>query len=214
MIKVSIHTFNAFQQNTSVVSDETGNCVIIDPGCYSSHEESDITQFIESQGFLPKAVLNTHAHIDHVLGNQFVTSFYNIPLYLHKDDLSTLRSVENYAHLYGFEGYKKSPEPSFFLEDGQELTFGDIQFKVMHTPGHAPGHVVFIDSQNNFVINGDVLFRGSFGRTDLPGGDFETLKSTILNKMFSLPDDMTVYCGHGPSTTIGTEKVSNYILNF
>jgi hydroxyacylglutathione hydrolase len=214
MINVSIHTFNAFQQNTSVVSDESGNCVIIDPGCYSSHEENELTQFIESSGFKPRAVLNTHAHIDHVLGNQFVSSKYDIPLYLHRDDLSTLRSVENYAHLYGFEGYKKSPEPTFFLEDGQVLTFGNICFKVMHTPGHAPGHVVFIDTANNFVINGDVLFRGSFGRTDLPGGDFETLKSIILNKMFSLPEDMTIYCGHGPSTTIGTEKVSNYILNF
>lgn len=214
MINVSIHTFNAFQQNTSVVSDESGNCVIIDPGCFSKYEENELTQFIESAGFNPKAILNTHAHIDHVLGNHFVSSIFDIPLYLHRDDLTTLRSVSNYAHLYGFEGYKISPEPTFILEDGQTLTFGNICFKVMHTPGHSPGHVVFIDSANNFVINGDVLFRGSFGRTDLPGGDFETLKSTILNKMFSLPEDMTVYCGHGPSTTIGAEKESNYILNF
>jgi hydroxyacylglutathione hydrolase len=214
MINVSIIPFNAFQQNTSIVSDEDGNCVIIDPGCYSSQEENILMTFIEENQLKPLAVLNTHAHIDHVLGNQFVTEKYGTLLYLHSGDLYTLRSVANYAHLYGFEGYKLSPEPTHFLENEQTLQFGKIIFKVKHTPGHAPGHVIFINEQDNFVINGDVLFKGSFGRTDLPGGDFETLKETIMNIMFKLPDNMRVYCGHGPETSIGNEKVSNYILNF
>jgi glyoxylase-like metal-dependent hydrolase (beta-lactamase superfamily II) len=214
MISVQKFSFNGFQENTYVVFDQQKNCVVIDPGCYERHEEQELLSFIQDNGLTPLALLNTHAHIDHVLGNQFVLETFSIPFYLHENDLNTLHSVENYAHLYGFGAYKKSPNPTRFLNEGDELVFGLIQFKVRYTPGHAPGHVVFYNEENNFVINGDVLFNGSFGRVDLPGGDLETLKNSIFNVMFMLPDETLVYCGHGPETTIGKEKRSNYILQF
>jgi glyoxylase-like metal-dependent hydrolase (beta-lactamase superfamily II) len=214
MISVQKFSFNGFQENTYVVFDQQKNCVVIDPGCYERHEEQELLSFIQDNGLTPLALLNTHAHIDHVLGNQFVLETFSIPFYLHENDLNTLHSVENYAHLYGFGAYKKSPNPTLFLYDGDELVFGAIRFKVFLTPGHAPGHVVFYNEENHFVINGDVLFNGSFGRVDLPGGDLETLKNSIFNIMFMLPDETLVYCGHGPETTIGKEKRSNYIHQF
>jgi len=207
-------TFNAFQENTYVLFTEKGSCVIIDPGCYSNQEESELISFLQQNELKPLALLNTHAHIDHVLGNSFVLSQFTIPFYLHDDDIKTLNSVESYAHLYGFEGYKVSPQPSHTLSNIEKLKFEDIELNVFHTPGHCPGHVVFYSEKDQFVINGDVLFNGSFGRVDLPGGDIEILKSSIFNTMFQLPDATTVYCGHGPETTISQEKRTNYIHNF
>ena len=207
-------TFNGFQENTYIVYTETGNCVIIDPGCYTREEEQELLSFILENELKPLALLNTHAHIDHVLGNSFVLSQFDIPFYLHSDDLITLKSVESYAHLYGFENYKPSPEPTHTLVHGQSLVLDDIDFTVYHTPGHAPGHVVFYALNQNFVINGDVLFKGSFGRVDLPGGDIEILKKSIHDIMFQFPIETIVYCGHGPETIISTEKQSNYILQF
>ena len=213
-INVQPFTFNGFQENTYVVYSEKGDAVIIDPGCYESHEEKQLQDFIHDKGLSVLAVLNTHAHIDHVLGNQFTVDYYQVPLYLHKADITTLTSVQNYAHVYGFNGYKASPLPSNILEGGEKLVFGEINFDVLYTPGHAPGHVVYYNKENNFVINGDVLFNGSFGRVDLPGGDMEVLKKSIFSTMFQLPEDTIVYCGHGPETTIGKEKETNYIHNF
>jgi len=214
MVHVEQFTFNGFQENSYVLFDDNKKGVIIDPGCYERHEERELIQFIEDQQIELMAVLNTHAHIDHILGNQLITSHFGVDLYLHEKDLATLKSVENYAHLYGFTAYKVSPEPTHFLTDGQILRFGEIELKVLFTPGHAPGHVVFYCEQENFVINGDVLFQGSFGRVDLPGGDLEVLKNSIFNTMFKLPEETIVYCGHGPSTTIGQEKRFNYIHQF
>lgn len=215
-MKITVHsfTFNAFQENTYVISDEKGNCVIIDPGCYDRTEQNLLVNFIENNQLKPLALLNTHAHIDHVLGNAFVLKQYPIDYYLHKDDLIALKSVENYAHVYGFQGYQPSPEPTKELFEGQTLHFGEIELEVFYTPGHAPGHVVFYNRANGFVINGDVLFSGSFGRIDLPGGDLDTLKKSIFETMFTLPEETIVYCGHGPATTIGHEKKFNYIHNF
>lgn len=206
--------FNAFQENTYILWDEDRNAVIIDPGCYSREEKSELQTFIEAEELTIVALLNTHAHIDHVLGNAFVKSTYKVPFYLNAEDLKVLKSVEGYAHIYGFEAYEISPEPDYFLEDNQTLTFGKMEFQVMHTPGHAPGHVVFYHKESGVLINGDVLFKGSFGRVDLPGGNLETLKASIFNRLFTLPDNTQVYCGHGPATTIGQEKMTNYILQF
>ena len=213
-VKVHSFQFNPFQENTFVVYDQEKNCVIIDPGCYERHEEEVLFGFIEENKLKPLALLNTHAHIDHILGNAAVKSKYDIPFYLHKEDLTTLHSVKSYAHVYGFEKYIPSPDPDDYLIDNTELVFGAMKFKIYHTPGHAPGHVVFFNDENKFVINGDVLFNGSFGRIDLPGGDLETLKKSIFEVMFHLPNDTVVHCGHGPETTIGKEKKDNYIHQF
>jgi hydroxyacylglutathione hydrolase len=213
---LSIHSFqfNAFQENTFVVWDQEKNCVIIDPGCYDRKEQQELLAFISENDLKPRALLNTHAHIDHVLGNAFVLHSFQADYYLHKEDIVTLKSIDSYAHVYGFEGYQSSPQPNIYLEDNQLLQFGKIKINVYHTPGHAPGHVVFHFKDDNFVVNGDVLFQGSFGRVDLPGGDLETLKKSIFEKMFQLPEDTIVYCGHGPETTIGREKKYNYIHQF
>jgi glyoxylase-like metal-dependent hydrolase (beta-lactamase superfamily II) len=210
--QVQAFCFNGFQENTYVVYN--GNdAVIIDPGCYAKEEESDLKAFISSTGLTVHAILFTHAHIDHILGAHFCYETFTTKAYLHPSDYATWEAVERYAAVYGFHGYKAATLPSDFLEDQQILQFGALQFKVFFTPGHAPGHVVFYH-EDGFVINGDVLFKGSFGRVDLPGGDLEILKNSIQNVLFKFPDQTLVYCGHGPTTTIGQEKLTNYILQF
>lgn len=215
-MKLAVHTltFNPFQENTYVVSNEANECVIVDPGCYGSEEKNALKMFIEEEGFKVVALLNTHCHIDHVLGNAFVKNEYKVDFYMHKDDLPTLHAISNYAHVYGFEAYELSPEPDFLIEDKQELTFGDISFEVIFGPGHAPGHVAFYNKENAILLGGDILFKGSFGRVDLPGGNIEVLKKTIHERMFVLPENTVVYPGHGPATTIGVEKKTNYILHY
>jgi len=213
-LKIKSFEFNAFQENTFIVSDPENNAVIIDPGCYSRDEEQQLLTYINEAQLKVVALLNTHAHIDHIVGNSFIKEYFKVDYYLHKDDINTLNAVEQYASLYGFEGYRLSPQPDILLEDESELVFGGIRMKVLHTPGHCPGHVVFYFQSEGIVINGDVLFNGSFGRTDLPGGNLEILKTSIFETMFSMPDNTLVYCGHGPSTTIGKERLSNYIHQF
>lgn len=213
-IHVQPFTFNPFQENTYVLYTDHADAVIVDPGCYERHEEQDLIEFIAEKGLKIHALLNTHAHIDHVLGNQFVVEKFKVPFYLHPMDEPTLNAVSNYSHVYGFSNYKVSPQPTNQLTHGDKLQFGTLELDVLFTPGHAPGHVVFYNKENNFVINGDVLFNGSFGRVDLPGGDIEILKKSIYEIMFKLPEETEVYCGHGPKTTIAKEKATNYIYNF
>jgi glyoxylase-like metal-dependent hydrolase (beta-lactamase superfamily II) len=211
-IQIQAFAFNAFQENTFVVSDGQ-DAVIFDPGCYTKQEEAELFEYINTNGLEVKAILFTHAHIDHILGASYCQQAFAAPAYLHASDYSTWTSVKSYAHVYGFENYKETEVPTHLLADQQELQFGKLSFKVYHTPGHAPGHVVF-HHNSGFVINGDVLFKGSFGRVDLPGGDLETLKKSIFEVMFKFPEQTVVYCGHGPSTSIGQEKQTNYILEF
>ncbi len=214
MIQIKKLTFNPFQENTYILFDDTKECVIIDPGCYTQNEQQILLKFIKDNNLKPVRLLNTHCHIDHVLGNYFVSQTFNLGLEIHKDDLVTLNSVSTYCHLYGFDAYQLSPEPSVFLNEGDTIKFGDSELDVIFCPGHAPGHVVFYNKKQHFVINGDVLFQGSFGRVDLPGGSIEVLKNSITKKMFALPDDTVVYTGHGGETTIGTEKIYNPILSY
>lgn len=211
-VQIQAFSFNGFQENTYVVSDGQ-DAVIFDPGCYTKIEEAELYAYINENSLAVKAILFTHAHIDHILGAAFCQERFHAPAYLHPADHGTWESVKNYAHVYGFENYKEVEAPTHSLTDLQELQFGSLHFKVYHTPGHAPGHVVFYH-QSGFVINGDVLFKGSFGRVDLPGGELQTLKKSIFEVMFKFPEQTIVYCGHGPSTTIGQELQTNYIHEF
>lgn len=217
LISMGIHvqkfTFNPFQENTYVIHDGS-SCVIVDPGCFDRNEQLELTGFISKNNLTPLALLQTHAHIDHVLGCHFVIEKYDLDFYIHQEDLPTLTSVPTYAHVYGFPGYNPPKEPNKILHGGELLKFGEIELKVLFTPGHCPGHVVYYCEKEGFVINGDVLFAGSFGRVDLPGGNLETLKRSIFDTMFKLPEETLVYSGHGPETTIGTEMRSNYIHQF
>jgi len=208
MLRLEVFTFNPFQENTYLLYDETGECVIIDPGCYDTHEQFDLKDFIETNALRVTALWNTHCHIDHVLGNAFVKHQYGVKLYIHAKDEPVLRAVPTYASNYGFVKYEPT-EPDGYFEEGQEVSVGNEKLKVIFTPGHAPGHIVFYHPESKIIIGGDVLFYNSIGRTDLPGGDHDTLIESIHQKLFTLPDDVTVYPGHGPETTIGHEKRTN-----
>jgi glyoxylase-like metal-dependent hydrolase (beta-lactamase superfamily II) len=204
--------FNAFQVNTFVLFDETKECVIIDPACYEPHEEKELIAFIEKEGLKPVAVLYTHCHIDHILGNNFVVKHYKIPALAHRDSLPFMATSPSYGTTFGFE-VDEPIMPGKFIEDGQEISFGNQKLKALHTPGHAAGSICFYHEKDGFVIAGDVLFSGSIGRTDLPTGDFELLISSINEKLMTLPDEVKVFPGHGPATTIGHERNTNPFLN-
>jgi glyoxylase-like metal-dependent hydrolase (beta-lactamase superfamily II) len=208
---VSGFTFNAFSENTYLLHDATKQCVVIDPGCYDKAEQQALKAFTQEQGLEVVLLLNTHCHIDHVFGNQFIIDTYKVPFLIHEADLSVLRAVPTYAPSYGFPLYNPA-EPTGFLTPGQPVTFGDTTLEVRFAPGHAPGHVVFYHEPTETVIGGDVLFQGSIGRTDLPGGNYDTLIESIKNQLLTLPDSVTVYPGHGPATTIGAERRSNPFL--
>lgn len=208
MVKVKTFVFNPFSENTYLLHDETGEAIIIDPGCYDRDEISELSAYVEQHGLKPVEIVNTHAHIDHVLGVAALKRKYNIPFALHQLDEPLLRAVKSYASNYGFSAFEE-PEIERFIQEGQTIQFGNTSLKILFVPGHAPGHVAFVNDADRFVIGGDVLFRMSIGRTDLPGGDHATLLESIRRALFTLPDDYTVYAGHMEPTTIGFEKRNN-----
>ncbi len=208
MIEVKTFVFNPFAENTYVLSDETDECIIIDPGCYEKYEKEELSNYIEERHFKVVKLLNTHCHIDHVFGNEYVKNKYKVNLEIHKDDAATLGAVKAYAPSYGFQNFEES-KAEVFLNESDAIQFGNSKLNILFVPGHAPGHIAFVNVDQNLCIGGDVLFRESIGRTDLPGGDHDTLIKSIHKKMFALPDDTVVYCGHGPTTTIGHEKAYN-----
>jgi hydroxyacylglutathione hydrolase len=207
-MKVAFFTFNPFSENTYVLSDESGESIIVDPGMVDESEEKTLYDYLESNALKPVKVLNTHCHIDHILGNQSVCQKFRIPLYAHQLELSTIERAPVASLMWGVP-YKETPAPTHFIEDRQVIQFGHTELEVLFTPGHAPGHVVFIDHKSATIIAGDVLFKGSVGRVDLPGCNAADLVQSIQTKLYTLPDHYLVYCGHGPATTIGEEKKNN-----
>lgn len=211
MISIRSFTFNPFQENTYVLYDVTREAVIIDPGCYDDGERAELVAFIEENKLKPVKLLNTHCHVDHVFGNRFIAEKYKLGLEMHEKDLKVLNSLLQVAHLYGLNA-EESPAPKVFLEEGQKIAFGSSELDIVFTPGHSPGSICFISHPQKFIIAGDVLFYGSIGRTDLPGGHHQTLIDSIKQKLFPLGDDYTVHPGHGPETNIGFERRSNPFL--
>ena len=207
-IHLQVFTFNPFQENTYVLWDETKECVIIDPGCYEKEEKEELTSFVEINNLKVTEILNTHCHVDHVLGNQFVKEYYKVKLTHHRKDESTHRAVKAYAPNYGFVMYEEAIADRY-VEEGDKIRFGNTILDIVFVPGHSPGHIAFYNTEEKICMGGDVLFYDSVGRTDLPGGDHETLIESIHQKLFTMPDDMVVYPGHGPKTTIGREKKTN-----
>ncbi len=210
---IKTFTFNGFSENTYVLTDEaTRACVIVDPGCYTAAEQSELKHYIDENRLDVAAVLLTHAHIDHVLGCAFVLKTWpGTPLLVHALDRPTLAAVATYAGPYGFGAYQPA-EPTGALVAGQPVRFGGTELEVRFAPGHAPGHVVFYYAPSRQLIGGDVLFRNSVGRTDLPGGDHATLLRSIETELLTLPDETVVHAGHGPTTTIGIERRGNPFL--
>ena len=208
MLSVRPFTFNPFSENTYILYDETKECVIVDPGCYELSEKQELAGFIEENGLTPVAIFLTHAHIDHILGNNFIVGKYNIPIYMSKIETDLLKSAFVYGEMWGIK-VEPSPDPTYFIEEGKELKFGNTTLEVFFTPGHSPGSYSFLHRPTNQLFSGDVLFNGSIGRTDLPGGNFDILEKSILEKLYVLSDEIIVFSGHGPETTIGHEKKTN-----
>jgi hydroxyacylglutathione hydrolase len=211
MITIQKFTFNPYQENTYVLYDETGECVIIDPGMYDGHEQNLFAGWIKESGLTPVLLLNTHCHIDHVLGNKFVFDNWGLKPSFHQGELPVLQAVVSYAPQMGMR-YELSPEPEVFLDETGTVIFGNSELQLIFAPGHSPAHLCFYAREDNFLIGGDVLFYNSIGRTDLPGGNHQQLLTSIREKLFVLPDSVVVYPGHGGITNIGYEKENNPFL--
>ena len=211
MLKVEKFVVNPLQENTFVLSDETGECIFVDPGFYFEVEHNEIKDYISENEFKPVMIANTHCHFDHIMGVEFLREEYKVPFYAHPDDAFWVEKAIEQGQMYGFE-MEPVQAPDNFYRENESLRFGNSELEIIHVPGHSPGHVVFYSPKNKILIGGDVLFYGSIGRTDLPGGDYSTLISGIKNKLFTLPDQTKVFCGHGPETTLGFEKKHNPFL--
>lgn len=211
MITVTKFMVNPLGENSYILSDETGECVFIDPGYYFEEEQNEVREYVSGEKLKPVKIINTHCHFDHILGVDFLRKEYDIPFLAHKEDVFLVDRAASKARIFGVKMDPVQPVDSFF-DEGEKVSFGQSELEIIHVPGHSPGHVVFYSETNKFVFTGDVLFYGSIGRTDLPGGDYDTLISGIKDKLFLLPDDTKVYSGHGPETTLGFEKNTNPFL--
>jgi len=211
MINVHSFTFGPFQENTYVLWDNTLECIIIDPGNTNALENKKLSDFISEKKLKPVRLILTHAHIDHINGNKYIHDAYGLLPEVHKEDVYFIENHATTGAMYGVP-VDPSPMPEKFIDEGDVISFGDSALNVVHTPGHAPGHVTFYNKEEGFMISGDVLFYGSIGRTDLPKGNLETLMNSIKNKLFPLGDAMKVYSGHGSTTTIGAERENNPFL--
>jgi len=207
-MQVKTFQFNPFQENTYILIDKTKDCVIIDAGCNSVGEVELLDKFISTNGLKPKFLLNTHAHIDHILGNKYINEKYGLIPHFHREDLFLYQNSIEIARMYGIE-YSLLKPPYKYLEEKQKIVFGESTLDCLLVPGHSPGSICFYNKKHEILISGDVLFRESIGRTDLPGGNHQQLLANISEKLLVLPDNVVVYPGHMESTTIGHEKMYN-----
>jgi glyoxylase-like metal-dependent hydrolase (beta-lactamase superfamily II) len=211
MIEVKSFTFNDYQENTYLVIKD-GKCIIIDPGNYYDDENIEIKKFIEENSLSPLFILITHVHIDHVLGIKYLADEYLIDTYIPKSEIDFHENMINYASMFGFDKYDHQNNVNL-IDDSSKLTFLGIPIEILSLPGHSPGHLGFYFREDKLCFSGDVLFKNSIGRTDLPGGSYDVLIKSIKNKLFLLRDDDIVFPGHGPKTTIYEEKKNNPFLN-
>ena len=211
MLQLYSAVFNPFSENTYIIYNEHNACWIVDPGMYDAEETKSFKDFIAQKGLKPQAVINTHAHIDHIFGVQAMMDTYSIPFALHPLEGPVLAGAKGSAMLFGFS-FGNAPQPTQILKEGEPLQLGDDVLEVRLAPGHSPGSLVFYYPEGGWAIGGDVLFAGSIGRSDLPGGNHKRLLESIRTQLFTLPDETVVYPGHGPETTVGVERRSNPFL--
>jgi glyoxylase-like metal-dependent hydrolase (beta-lactamase superfamily II) len=212
MIKVKVFTFNLFNENTIVLwDDETKEAAVIDPGTSTHDEEKMLSDFISSENLEIKYLINTHCHIDHILGCKFVKEKYNPVYYAPEKDIPLLDHAQQQAQMFDII-MEKLPKPDQLIEETTEISIGNSKLKFLFTPGHTPGEVCIYLAKEKICITGDVLFKESIGRTDLWGGDYDTLIDSIENRLLILPDDVVIYPGHGETSTIGYEKQNNPFL--
>ena len=212
MFQIKVFTFNPVQENTYLLFNDYSEVIIIDPGCYFDEEKEELKNFIDKNNLIPKILINTHCHLDHVFGNKFVAEEYKLTLHLHEKEEDLLKLAPSSGLMFNlpFDNYEGE---LIFLKEGDEITLRNDKLKIIEVPGHSPGSICFYCEEQKFIIGGDVLFNNSIGRTDLPGGSHEDLLRNIKEKLFTLPDDVKVYPGHGVETTIGNEKKFNPFLN-
>ena len=209
---IKTFTFNPIQENSYLVYDETLEAVVIDAGCISKVEKRALKQYIEDNNLTLKRVLNTHLHFDHQFGNRFLFETFGIKPEAGKEDEYLLENVIAQTRSFGMDVDEEAQPLGGYIIENQEIKFGNSTFTAFHVPGHSPGSMAFYAEKDGVLFAGDVLFRGSIGRTDLPGGDYATLIQSITQKLLPLPDSTVVYSGHGPQTTIGFEKKNNPFL--
>lgn len=212
MLQIHTMVFSPFQENTYLLYDETNQCAIVDPGMLSVAEEEMLVQTIGQLGLTPVLALQTHLHIDHVFGSRFVFEKYGLAPRAHSADAFLLNGIQDYARQFGIGQMKNPPELGGVLNEDDVVNFGNTTLKVIHVPGHSPGGILFYNAEAALLVAGDVLFRGSVGRSDLPGGNQHELIDGIHAKLMVLPDEVKVYPGHGPATTIGYERAHNPFL--
>lgn len=211
MLKIKQFTFNLFSENTIVLDNGENGAVIIDPGCYSDDEKNAFLDYLDAENIRPSAIFLTHGHPDHVYGVKMLQSRYDIPVYLHKDDLQVLDYSERLISKLGL----KNPDTTFsktWISDGQKISAAGLEFEVIHTPGHSPGCVCYYDRKDGLIFTGDTLFAGAIGRSDLFGGDYDKLIVSVMDKLMMLDAEVEVHPGHGGTTTIGYERMNNPFL--
>ncbi|MEY4049212.1 MAG: hypothetical protein RL262_46 [Bacteroidota bacterium] len=213
MITIQSFCFSAFQENTYVLYNELKEAIIIDPGCYTRIEEKILSDFIRKENLKPVLLLNTHCHLDHVFGNNYVSETYGLTAHIHPNEQIVLDRLPEAAAKWGAptEAYKGAIQ---YIEHGEIIPFGNDPFKVLLTPGHSPGSVCFYHVEQDFIIGGDLIFKDGVGRTDLPGANPQDLIKSIREQIFPLPDSLTIYSGHGPETTWGREKIHNPYIKY
>ena len=211
MLKIKSFTFNPYQENTYLIFDDSKEAVVIDPGNYEAYENELISKFIDENKLQLKKIILTHCHLDHCLGNKYLNEKYGAELLIPFDERDLYKNVENIATLFGFPNYSHLDENKY-LKEKDKIEFGDIKLDVLFLPGHSPGHLAFNYKKENICFSGDVLFYNSIGRTDLPGGDHDTLINSIKNKLFLLNPNTIIYPGHGQKTTLKNEMKDNPFL--
>jgi len=206
--------YNPYEVNVFIVASDDGQCLLVDPACCSAAEQNDLKKFITNKGLRPVWLVNTHGHYDHITGNAFVCQEWKMEISAHREEIIVMELGYDRGEQFGFPA-NKPPTPTVFLGDGDSVDIGDdVSLQVLHIPGHSPGSIALYSPVQKWVIVGDVLFSGSIGRTDLPGGNFDLLIDGIKKKLLTLPPDTTVLTGHGAFTTIGHEKINNPYLKF
>jgi hydroxyacylglutathione hydrolase len=213
MAEVQVFEVNPFAENSYVVYDDTGECIVVDPGFYTADERRQLADFVRSRDLRVVRLLNTHCHLDHVFGNRYVAETWQVGLEIHRAEQRLLEHFPVTCQLYGLPPCEPSPAATGFLEPGAFVEFGRTRLQILFTPGHSPGSVSFYSAESGWVLAGDVLFWESIGRTDLPGGHYDTLIDSIRTQLFTLPDETVVYPGHGPATTIRHERSYNPFLS-
>jgi hydroxyacylglutathione hydrolase len=200
--------FSPIEVNTFILADRSKDCAIIDCGCYDRSEFEELVLFIESKKLNPVLLLNTHCHLDHIFGNRFILEKYNLKTLSSKEEEINRKNAVQHASLFGLS-MNEPPESGGFINDRQVITFGSTELIALHVPGHTAGSMAFYSEKDGCVFTGDALFAGSIGRTDLEGGDYDTLMNSIMGRLFVLPPSTVVYAGHGSQTTIEKERMTN-----